>query len=248
MAQSNARKRQKKLEKAKKKRALARKESHRLAEASSPAGLLRRAHEAPFGPAWVSESIDSNEDPPSLISALITRRVSGLLLPEVLLVDRTCLGIKDASLLAPLSELELAAMVGRMSDQEPLQRCEPLVVQSLAFHALDYARSLGFEPHRDFRRALLEPRPDPLLPPTLALTRPYYIPGPYDDVARIVAQLDRAVGSGNYDFLGSARGVGWTGALDALEELEDELLEDEDEDEDDARDMGIDGAEASEKS
>ena len=51
MSKGNAQKRQKKLEKAKKKRALVRQKNQQKAMESSPAGMMLRAREAPFGPA-----------------------------------------------------------------------------------------------------------------------------------------------------------------------------------------------------
>ena len=226
MSKGNAQKRQKKLEKAKKKRALVRQKNQQKAMESSPAGMMLRAREAPFGPAWVSEAIDDGADPPQLVSAIITRSVRSMLLPEVLLIDRTCLGIKNAFMLRPMGDTELHDVVATMNDRgDPLRRCEPLVVQSLAFHALDYARSLGFEPHRDFRRVLLEPRPDTLLAPTLSISRPYFISGPNDDVAKILKQLERSVGAGNYDFLAVPMGSD-------LDDWSDEGWDDEDEWED----------------
>jgi hypothetical protein len=65
------------------------------------------------------------------------------------------------------------------------------------FNAIDYAATLGFSPHRDFVAALVGPRPDTLLDTPLARpARPVFVPGPDDDVARIVRVLTAKVGTG----------------------------------------------------
>jgi hypothetical protein len=80
--------------------------------------------------------------------------------------------------------------------------CEPLVAQSVVFHALEYARSLGFEPHRDFPTALLGARPATLLStPWYAPERPIYVSGPHDDTSWITRRLVAAVGATGFEHL-----------------------------------------------
>ena len=80
--------------------------------------------------------------------------------------------------------------------------CAPLFAQSVVFHAVDYAAALGFEPHHELDEELFGPRPLELIQtPHCRLARPIYIAGPHDDVARVRATLDDAVGAGNYDFV-----------------------------------------------
>lgn len=67
----------------------------------------------------------------------------------------------------------------------------------MIFHALDYAASLGFAPHRDFVATLVGTRPETLVDTPLARPeRPIFVPGPDDDVARIVGVLTAKVGTG----------------------------------------------------
>jgi hypothetical protein len=78
--------------------------------------------------------------------------------------------------------------------------CELAVAQSVVYNAVDYAKSLGFEPHEDFPDALFGPRPATLLDTPLAHpARPYWVRGPDDDVDEILGTLDESVGEGNYD-------------------------------------------------
>jgi hypothetical protein len=64
------------------------------------------------------------------------------------------------------------------------------------FNALEYAASLGFAPHRDFVSALVGPRPETLIETPLSRpSRPIFVPGPDDDVARVVRVLTEKVGA-----------------------------------------------------
>ena len=224
------RKRQKKLEQSRKKRELLKKQARQREARFQGAGLLRTAQGAPFGPAWVSASLDEpeSEDLPALVTVVVTRRVRGQLLAEMMVVDRTCLGIKNAMLTQLMAEPELLDWVEEMSSGvDPLRECEPLEAQSVVFHALDFARSLGFGPHEDFEIALLQPRPETLLATPLSNPpAPIYASGPDDDVEAILARLEERVGSGNYQF------VSGLGELSDLLGMIDDDEDDDDEDDD----------------
>ncbi len=147
-----------------------------------------------MGPAFISVGWRSEE--PELVAVMASRRLpSGLLLPVMALVDRTCLGVKGGALLRPMTSAELSAAAARMGEPHGgIEPCEPLVVQSVVFHAIDFARKLGFEPHPDFPEQFLGPRPSALLDTPLARPgKPLYIPGPYDDEEAILAKLEAAL-------------------------------------------------------
>ncbi len=190
--------RQRKLEDKRKKRELAKKRA-RLEAARRPSDeqlLVRAGTRAPFGPCFVSSGWD-DESEPALVSVVITRVLEdGALLPHVLLLDRTCLGVKNAMLVPPMSEDELEELVERIGvPHDGMEECEVLLAQSVAFHALDYAAKLGFAPNPDFHEALLGPRPDELmLTPWASPERPIYVSGPDDNVPLVLAQLEKAVG------------------------------------------------------
>jgi hypothetical protein len=165
------------------------------------------------------------------VTVVVTRRVRGLLVAEIVLVDRTCLGIKNAMLLPLITEADLLerldALAGGVTE---FRDCEPLEAQSVVFHALDYARSLGFLAHEDFEVALFEPRPESLSETPLAKPeRPIYASGPDDDVPMILDRLDRHVGRDNYQFLTGIGGItgllGWDEDEDVDSEEEADELE-----------------------
>jgi hypothetical protein len=233
MGNPRDRRRQKKLEKQKKKRDIARKK----ASGPPPMGMkamLQLARSSPFGPVWVGESLDELGEAPELVTVLVSRHIGGgKLLPELVLVDRTCLGVKNAFVMRPMSESELNETVREISENDPLRACEPSLAQSVVFHALDYARTLGFNPQRDFEPALFEPRPEPLLDtPFSRPERPMFVSGPDDDVVRVLKQLEASVGAGGYDFaVADDDGFGLPEGLGAYE--------DEDAGEEDAPDEGV---------
>jgi hypothetical protein len=190
--------RQRKLQEKRKKREQAKKRS-RIELARRPSDellLVRAGARSEFGPCFVSAGWDDTTQP-QLVSVVITRRLGAdELLPHLLLLDRTCLGVKNAMLSAPMSEEDLAEFVERVGTPHGgIEECESLLAQSLVFHALDYARELGFAPNADFHEPLVGPRPEQLLEtPWHRPERPLYVPGPDDDVLRIVAQLRRTTG------------------------------------------------------
>lgn len=229
------RKRQKKLEQSRKKRELLKKQARQREAQFQGANLLRTARSAPFGPAWISVSLATPDaELPELVTAVVTRRVRGLLLAELMIVDRTCLGVKNAMLMPLMTELDLLErMEGISRSGDPLRACQPLEVQSVVFHALDYAQSLGFSAHEDFESALLEPRPESLLDTPLAKpATPTYVSGPHDDVQAILRRLDERVGRDNYHFLSGLGELGDLGALGTLlRAFEGDAIDGEDEDE-----------------
>lgn len=197
--------RQKQLAKQKKKREAARrKHAPAPAVAASRAAILRRAAELPHGPAYVSADFTMTRmDPPRFVSVVVTRKgPGGVLLPALALVDRTCLGVKNAFVAEPMSQYDFGSFVlevGR-AHEGGMVPCEVAVAQSIVWNAVDYAASLGFDPHPDFAEVLFGPRPSPLVETPLGKpARPFWVRGPDDDVEEILATLEEAVGEGNFD-------------------------------------------------
>jgi hypothetical protein len=222
--------RAKKLEKKRKSRDQAKKKASALA-ARKPGSLellARSAAREKFGPCFVSTLWDDLETP-ALVSVIMTRKLpSGQLLPGTALIDRTCLGVKDAFLREPMLPRDLAEFVDHVGFAHGgMLPCEPLVAQSIVFHAIDYARALGFEPHPDFPATLFGPRPAELLnTPWHAPERPIYVSGPRDNVNAITTQLAKTAGTGGFEYVDPL----------ALLETDDDDDQSDDEDADDAED------------
>jgi hypothetical protein len=191
---------------------------------------MAAASRAPFGPCFISAGWDEAATRPPLVTVAVTRRLAeGDLMVGVAIVDRTCLGIKDANTEGPLTDGELEDYVDELRATESLQLCEPEVAQSVVFHAVDYAQRLGFAPHRDFRPEVFGPRPEILLATAFHnVPRPLFVSRPHDNDAAIIAQLQAAVGPGNFDA---------TTLFDDVAADYDQEYEAEDEDDEDVIDV-----------
>lgn len=139
----------------------------------------------------------------------------------VYLVDVYCLGVKNA--VAPrvmptrdLGRFRAAAFRG-YEGVEPV--AAPLdLVQHLVFGAVDYARTLGFEPHSDLALAAGH-LGDWERPSAIGFGHhgmPLYVQGPYDDPNQVLRTLDRTVGRDGYHFTvdASALNAGAFGGMD----------------------------------
>lgn len=119
------------------------------------------------------------------------------------LVDVFCLGVKDAigpRTFAP-DELRVFAPGYFRAFAGPPLRVPFELAQSVVLGAVEYARTLGFEPHADFARARAH-LGDLASPSPIGFGdhgRPHFISGPRDDVNRIVATLRSSVGAGRFD-------------------------------------------------
>jgi hypothetical protein len=148
------------------------------------------------------------------------------------LVDTWCLGVKNAIGPRRMGRRAFDSYKREYfgpweSDGIPV----PLeLAQHLVFGAVEYARRLGFEPHRDFRQAR---RALGSWDGTSAITfgrdgTPLYVNGPWDDPERVLATLERSVGGGRFHYavsLGEEDGMGdgyrYTATLTDLDELGD---------------------------
>ena len=71
---------------------------------------------------------------------------------------------------------------------------------------IEYARGLGFKPNPDYYEAasLLEGADPDAVSTRIPLGKdgkPFFVAGPFDNVPRIIARLEKAVGPGNYNYI-----------------------------------------------
>lgn len=127
----------------------------------------------------------------------------------VFLVDTFCLGIKDAVLEADVTEREFRAFLAGPIAQTSGQPFEAACAKKLIEGAIAYAETLGFAPHRDYRKARR------VLSGLDASTcaevfeygedgRPCYVRGPDDSderVARVLALLKIKCGPDGFNYV-----------------------------------------------
>ena len=133
------------------------------------------------------------------------------------LVDYYCLGIKNASTkkLSNASKYLQIKEVVFSRFEESVEEISLVQAQAIVWGAVDYARQLGFKPHKDFEAAkAILGEIDTL--PVLNFGKdgkPMYVNGPYDNAEKILKTLEDSVGKGNYDYLlqGSPGDIGVMG-------------------------------------
>jgi hypothetical protein len=139
----------------------------------------------------------------------------------VFLIDLYCLGVKNAF----FSRLRVAEyenqLLNRLRGKSGLQPLEPGCARKLVEGAVAYATRLGFAPHRDYKAAcrVLGGIGTTDCPTEFTYGhegKPFYIRGPDEkdeQVQRIIGQLERKCGAGNYHYLIGEEGLGNAGRI-----------------------------------
>jgi hypothetical protein len=145
--------------------------------------------------------------PGELIQLVVTRRSdAGEFASAIILIDLGCLGVKNAHTMRFTSDTDYQAFLETVPSIAPLERISFDLAAKIVRTAIDYAASLGFRPHRDYSLVapfLRDAQPDQAGEdvPTGLDGKPYFISGPYDNVRKIIEQLNRKVGEGNYEYV-----------------------------------------------
>lgn len=129
------------------------------------------------------------------------------------LVDCWCLGVKNALGPRRMTRKQYDEFLYETEDKfgQKLREITLKQAQSVVFGALDYAKGLGFEPHKDFRRSRshLGPRPDTLIDLEFGKDgKPFFICGPYDDSVKVIETLRESVGEENFHYIAKIASIG----------------------------------------
>jgi hypothetical protein len=157
---------------------------------SDPTVRLKDAERWPITACLVPDSLWNM----GIGNLIIARRMpDGHLACGVFLVDLFCLGVKDATWKI-VSTGEFNELCRHIGEQGQLEDVPPEYFAKLMYRAVDYAQSIGFAPHRDFRHAsrLLIGIDPSLCPDEFEFGddgRPHYVRGPSEslDRARAIA-------------------------------------------------------------
>ena len=201
------RKRQKALmKKRSKQKAVAQTRARHIAMTTfSEKSLIRRAREFPILECRISA--DWQKEEPGLVQVLVARQQpDGDICYGFYLVDKYLLGLKNSLAHAgvPASDYRREIREGLYRDTKS-KDCPPELAHQMIYQSIDYAHQFGFEPEKDFalNQYILEPRGELNEPYNITFGRdgkPFFVAGPHDNVARILRQLDKTAGPGNYDF------------------------------------------------
>lgn len=108
------------------------------------------------------------------------------------LVDTLCLGLKNTFCNANLSGQSIQGMISAVP--LAMERIDYEDARSLILGGIEYARKLGFEPDQDWEESqhLIEPaRPFSSKYEFGRGGKPFYMPGPNDDVEEILSKLGK---------------------------------------------------------
>jgi hypothetical protein len=199
------RKRQQKLER----RAAKRKDKkHGIVREQSAgiAGQLTAATRYPPLHAWVTEDLWRQGLGWVLLSRELPDRSIAV---AIFLVDRYCLGVKDALVAIVTPSRYQSEFVRKMRSQFSSRELSPAAVRKLVEAAVAYAQELGFPPHPDYHKAkLLFGTIDPAeCKEEFEFGKdgkPLFISGPNDTPERcrqILDTLARRRGPGKFDYL-----------------------------------------------
>lgn len=127
----------------------------------------------------------------------------------IFLVDRWCLGIKDAGYRGDQTEADFEDMVGRLLPEETRERIHPAWAKKLIEGAVKYAEGLSFAPHHDYRKArrVLGGIDAGLCTEIFTFGKdgkPCYVAGEFDTperIERVLAMLKARCGEDGYHYI-----------------------------------------------
>jgi len=190
----------------KQKAALQRKSQRQEFTSFSPQAILRRARDFPFFACRISANWQ--KDDLGLVQILVARQQpDGNICFGVYLVDKFCLGLKNTFANTGFSRTRYENEVhNRLFPEAETEACPVELAHQMIYASIEYAAQFGFTPEKDFALSqyLLAPRGELEEPYQLTFGRdgkPFFVSGPRDNAARIVKQLEKTAGPGNYDYL-----------------------------------------------
>lgn len=148
----------------------------------------------------------NNDGSSGLAQVVVTRAERHYYVLTSYLVDYWCLGVKDAMGPRKVNRSDYKALIQKMYSrfEQPYREISLEQAQAVVYGAINYAATLGFKPHQDFKKAktnLGEPLENL---PQLEFGRngqPFFVAGPYDNAERIIRQLRSKVGNDNFHFI-----------------------------------------------
>ncbi len=196
----------------------------------SPENYIRKkARTLPINQCLVNEDWEEHK----MAQVLVARRhTTGNMTLCFYLVDLMCLGVKDTYFQFNIPFSDYLELVDDANTQMPRVEISYELAHNIVHAGLEFAEEYGFKPHKDFTsvtRFMLEEDTEDieLIEIECGLNgQPAYMRGPYDDDAKatkIIAQLERTAGPGNYSVLDKFE--------DGFDDDDDDEFDDDDDDE-----------------
>ncbi len=207
----NDKRRQKKVER----RNAKRKQRHREIAKQRSMGLgerLRAATACPILESLFSDTLEKDGLTTTILSLLLP---SGEVAYAGFLIDRYCLGVKDAfGGVRPRGEYQ--RMIEKTSRNLDVKPIDPADLRWLVEQSVEYARSLGLEPHSDYARCSvifgdIDPEQASMEVEFGKDGKPFFVAGPHDGphkCKRIVETLRERCGDDGFHYVLPADIVG----------------------------------------
>jgi hypothetical protein len=172
----------------------------------SPQVIIRHARTFPLFECLISDNWQ--KDDMGLVQILLARQQpDGDICFGVYLIDKYCLGLKNTFANANFSQTRYENEVrSRIFREQVPEECPLELAHQMIYESIEYAAQFGFEPEKDFALSqyLLEPRGELEEPYHLTFGKdgkPFFIAGPHDNAARLMRQLEKTAGPGNYHYM-----------------------------------------------
>ncbi len=138
-----------------------------------------------------------------MMSLYLARKRGALYTVSGIILDLYCLGVKDA-FLAKVNKFEYAEIQSRKT-----QELSPEQAKRVILDGVEYARKLGFEPHKDFKKSFMAY--DEIDADGVECEfefgkdgQPFFFAGPFDSpkkCKKIMETLENSCGKGNYYYV-----------------------------------------------
>jgi hypothetical protein len=194
----------------------------------SPLIHVRQARNYPIEGCWIRK--DWKESGLAVV-VLARRQPNGNIVFGNYMVDYYCLGLKNTYCNADVLPGEFRReQLPEMFQGTAALDISPALAHELIYGAIEYAAQFGFKPQRDFRDSqwILDPPDKYPRSGTIEFGKdgkPFFISGPHDNVDKIIRQLTRTAGEGNFDYLamiGPSPSDDFFDAGEDMDEMDDE--------------------------
>jgi hypothetical protein len=194
----------------------------------SPENYIRKkARTLPIYECLVKSDWEETKMTPVLVSR---NHTNGNITVCTYLVDLMCLGVKDSMFLFNVPNETYEEFKEKMTGEMEMVEVDYTLAHNIVYASVEFAEEYGFKPHKDYEsvtKFMLEEDTDEIELIEIECGRngkPFYMQGPFEDDSKankIMAQLERTAGVGNYDFM-----------IGGNEEFDEEDKDDEPEEED----------------
>ncbi len=174
----------------------------------SPENYIRQnARKLPIYECWTSSDWEESGSASVCVSRIHT---NGNITYAFYLVDLYCLGVTDSVYNFNLPITEYREFMDKVKEDAGIVKVDYVLVHNIVFAAIEYADELGFKPHKNFTSVsqyILEEDTDEVELMDISCGRngkPMFIKTEFVsnlEVQRVIAQLNKSVGKGNYNVI-----------------------------------------------